>query len=91
MRARGGLSRHSWPVGLALPWVFDMSRRMNRGRVDLTVDGGDLPGAATDAAEAPIALTQGSVGELTGAGAACALASLNLDDGVSAVKHLFGS
>jgi hypothetical protein len=74
-----------------LPWVFDMSRRRNRGRVDLPVDGGDLPGAAADAAEAPIAPTHGSVRELTGAGAAGALASLNLEDGVSTVKHSFGS
>src|ERR1700674_4629946 len=34
-RARG-LSRHRWPVGLALPWVFEMSRRMKSrwGRSD---------------------------------------------------------
>jgi hypothetical protein len=74
-----------------LPLVFDMSRRWNRGRVDLTVDGRDLPGAAADAAEAPIPPTHGSVCELTGAGVAGALASLNLNDGLSAVKHSFGS
>jgi hypothetical protein len=90
LRTRG-LSRHRWPVGLALPCLYDMSRRMNRGGVDLTVDGGELPGAVADAAEAPIAPTQGSVGELTGAGTAGAPASFNLDDGARAVNHLFGS
>ena len=91
MPARGGTSRLRYPVGRGLPWVFDMSRRMNRGRVGLTVDGGDLPCAAADAAEAPIAPTQGSVGELTRAGTAGALARFDLEDGVGTVKHSFGS
>jgi hypothetical protein len=56
--------------------------------VGLTIDYRDLPGATADAAEAPMAPTQGGVGKLTTAAAASAIASFDLGNRASTIEHL---
>jgi hypothetical protein len=66
-----------------------MGRRMDCGCIGLTVYGGDLPGAAADATEAPTALTQGSVAKFSTAPGAGAIASFDLSDRASAIEHSY--
>jgi|SRR5450759_2329871 len=62
---------------------------MNCGRIDLTVDNRDLPGAAAGPAEAPVAATKGGVSELAVAAAARAYAGREFDQGVRSIEHAF--
>lgn len=66
-----------------------MGRRRDRSCVGLTVDCRDLPGAAADAAEAPIAPTQGGVGKVTAAAAASAITSFDRSYRASTIEHGF--
>ncbi len=66
-----------------------MGRRRDRSCVSLTVDCGDLPGAAADTAEAPIAPTQGGVGKLTTAADASAMTSFHRGNRASTIEHGF--
>jgi hypothetical protein len=66
-----------------------MGTRRDRGCVGLTVDCRDLPGAAADTAEAPIAPTQGGVGKVTIAAAASAITSFDRSNRASTIEHGF--
>jgi hypothetical protein len=66
-----------------------MGGRRDRSCVGLTVDYRDLPGAATETAEAPIAPTQGGIGKLTTAAAASALTSVDRGNRARTIEHGF--
>jgi len=66
-----------------------MGGRMDCGCISLTVYCGDLPGATAYAAEAPIASTQGGVGELTAAASASAIANSDLGNRTGTIEHGF--
>lgn len=60
---------------------------MDCGCIGLTVNRRDLPGAAADAAEAPMASTQGGVGKRTTTAIAGAIASFDLGNRASTIEH----
>ena len=62
---------------------------MDCGRVGLTVYHRDLPGAAADAAKAPTASTQGSVGKVSTTPSAGAIASFGAGDRASTIEHSY--
>lgn len=64
---------------------------MDCGGVRLAVDSRDLPSAAADTAEAPLAGTKRGIREFAMAGNASALASIEKSDCVSAIEHSFES
>ena len=69
--------------------LYGMGGRMDSGCVGLTVYCGDLPSAAADSAKAPIASTQGSVGESTSAATAGAIASFDLGNRAGTIEHSY--
>jgi len=62
---------------------------MNCGRIALSIDDCDLPGAAADPAEAPVAPTKTGGGELAVAGVARAYARFEFDQGAGSIEHSF--
>jgi hypothetical protein len=62
---------------------------MDCGRVDLAVNGRDLPGAAAEPAESPVASTECGISEPTLTGVARTLACFEFDDGVRSIEHAF--
>lgn len=69
--------------------LYGMGGRMDCGCIGLTVNCRDLPGAAADAAEAPIASTQGGVGKLTTAATAGTIASFDLGNRTRTIEHSY--
>ncbi len=69
--------------------LYGMGGRMDSGCVGLTVYGGDLPSAAADSAKAPIASTQGGVGESSPAATARAIASFDLGNRPGTIEHSY--
>ena len=69
--------------------LYRMGRRMDCGCIGLAVYRRHLPRAAADAAEAPIAPTQGGVGKVTIAAAASAITSFDRSNRASTIEHGF--